>query len=142
MTAMNMTSMYGFRAAAAAATALLLAGCASMSAQTVSREDAVKQRSDAFWQARARDDAQAAYAFTSPAYRKLYDVEKFKIDYAGKSMARERSVRSVTCQDDTQVCTVKVSMRARFPFLGNVDTEVFVEEYWLYDEGQWWVFKK
>lgn len=122
--------------------AAVLMGCAASNVSPQSAEEVVKQRSDAFWQARSRDDAQAAYLFTSPSYRQVYDVKQFRIDYAGKSMASQREIVSVQCDTDYTVCTVKQKLQAFFPFLNGLSTDVYVDETWLKDEGQWWVFKK
>ena len=64
----------GFRMAAIAATAALVAGCASVGTQTP--EQIVEKRATEYWKARMNADYQSAYQFSKPGYRKVRTAEQ------------------------------------------------------------------
>lgn len=105
-------------------------------------EEIVKQRSTGFWDARLKDDVAAAYAYTSPAYRKLNNMERFRMDYAGKPMTTKRTIEGVNCNVELKRCTVKQKFTVVLPLRGAHLLDVYDEEVWLEDEGQWWVYRK
>ena len=89
----------------ALALAAALAGCAATTPTaapdapaTASQEAAqgheaqIRQRSEAFWEARRRNDVAAAYALTSPSYRKVHDQEFFRVHYAGLPVVATREI--------------------------------------------------
>lgn len=118
----------------------VLSGCAHLRHQ--SSEDAVRQRSDAFWAARMSNDVAKAYQYTSPSYRQINDVERFRRDYAGIPMVNRREIASVHCNEEQARCVLKQKFEAALPMMKGTLVPVYADEIWVREDGQWWIFKK
>lgn len=92
-----------------------IVGCAQMPGR--STEDVITQRSNAFWDARMKNNAAEAYKFTPPSYRQLKDVERFRTDYAGIPMVDKREVVSVICEEADGRCVLKQKFDVEPPMM-------------------------
>lgn len=115
-------------------------GCAQMPSR--SNEDVITQRSNAFWDARMKNNVAEAYKFTPPSYRQIKDVESFRVDYAGIPMVDRREVVSVACEEAQDRCVLKQKFEVTPPMLRGTKVPVYADEVWIREDGQWWIYKK
>lgn len=127
------------RAVALGAMALVLAGCAAMGSATP--EQAVTERSNAYWKARVVGDFAQAYGFTTPAYRKLHSVEQYRMQFGQGAAVEGAEVVKADCEE--QKCTVRIKITATPALLGvKVGTiATHLSETWLLQDGQWWLYQ-
>ena len=123
----------------AAAVVLFAAGCASLGASKP--EDAVKQRAEAYWKARAAGQVDKAYELTSPSYRKVRTFDQFKMQFGNGASIKGVSVIKVDCE--AEKCTVRTKVEAAPALMGvSVGTiATHSDEIWLLEDGQWWRYQ-
>ena len=123
----------------AAAVVLLAAGCASLG--SVKPEDAVKQRAENYWKARAAGQVDKAYALTSPSYRRVHTFDQFKMQFGNAAGIRGASVVKVDCEPEK--CTVRTKVETTPALMGvSVGTiATHLDEIWLLEDGQWWRYQ-
>ncbi len=123
----------------AAAVVLFAAGCASLGASKP--EDAVKQRAEAYWKARAAGQVDKAYELTSPSYRKVHTFDQFKMQFGNGASIKGVSVVKVDCE--AEKCTVRTKVEAAPALMGvSVGTiATHLDEIWLLEDGQWWRYQ-
>jgi len=123
-------------AGALALSALVLAGCATMSPSTP--EAAVEQRATAYWKARQSGQVDKTYALTPPSYRKVRTFEQFRLQFGAAAAVKTVEVTKVTCEPEKCVARIKLSVTPALAGLkvGNIDT--YLDETWLLEDGQWW----
>ena len=123
----------------AAAVVLFAAGCASLGASKP--EDAVKQRAEAYWKARAAGQVDKAYELTSPSYRKVHTFDQFKMQFGNGASIKGVSVIKVDCE--AEKCTVRTKVEAAPALMGvSVGTiAAHLDEIWLLEDGQWWRYQ-
>ena len=86
-----------------------------------------------------KGDFKAAYAFESPAYRKIFPLDKFRSHFGRDVEWLDVRVNEVK-PDGVDVAAVRLTMTYRVmmpdstPHTGMAD----VEERWLKKEGVWW----
>ena len=122
--------------------AITAAGCASIGAPQPP-EVVVKERASQRWQALVKYDMEAAYGFTTPAYRAVATAADYRQRMGSAVQWSGVEVVGVRCPDATK-CIANVRVEAK-PFLGRRfgDSIVtHVEETWLLQENQWWLFQK
>ena len=122
-----------------AAVVLFAAGCASLGASKP--EDAVKQRAEAYWKARAAGQVDKAYELTSPSYRKVHTFDQFKMQFGNGASIKGVSVIKVDCE--AEKCTVRTKVEAAPALMGvSVGTiATHLDEIWLLEDGQWWRYQ-
>ncbi len=122
-----------------AAVVLFAAGCASLGASKP--EDAVKQRAEAYWKARAAGQVDKAYELTSPSYRKVHTFDQFKMQFGNGASIKGVSVVKVDCE--AEKCTVRTKVEAAPALMGvSVGTiATHLDEIWLVEDGQWWRYQ-
>ncbi|MFG0607779.1 hypothetical protein [Delftia sp. WSY_14] len=118
------------------ACAAVLAGCASMGSTTP--EEAVTQRSNAFWKARMAGDVPKAYAFTSPGYRAVNDQERYRLDHGVIPALKGGEITSVTCEQER--CEVRKDFTTSTPMMRGARIPISIGEVWIKEDGQWWLF--
>lgn len=122
------------RAGAMIVTALSLTACATMDSGTP--EQIVTKRAQAYWDARLKGDASAAYGFANDAFRQAVDEEKFKRGHMA-TFAVGAEVQKVEC--DAQKCDVGVNLKVNPPLpgkkIGTID--MYSKQTWLLEDGQW-----
>jgi hypothetical protein len=118
----------------------LLGACASLQTKP---EDTVTQRANARWQALIKGDMAKAYAYSTPSFRAVVDVEGFKgrTGIAGRWHAVQ--VVNVTC-DTPERCKaiVKLEFSTLIPGRAKDRINTHIDETWLLEDGQWWIFQK
>ena len=130
---------YRAKAVAAALAAVALAGCASLGGGTP--EQIVAQRSAEYWKARASGDYVKAYAFSTPAYRKLNTADKFRLQFGAGAAIRSGEAIKVSCE--AEKCTARIKISATPALVGlNLGTiATYLDEVWLLEDGQWWRYQ-
>lgn len=118
---------------------LILAGCATMGA--AQPEVQVKQRAEAYWKARAAGQAEQAYEFTTPSYRKVHTFDQYKMQFGKGASIKGVSVIKVDCE--AEKCTVRTKVEAAPALMGvSVGTiATHLDEIWLLEDGQWWRYQ-
>lgn len=126
-------------AAIMATGALALAGCASLGPSTP--EQAVKDRSEAYWKARIAGQSDKSYALTPPSYRKAFTQEQFARQFGNGASVTSAEVTNVACE--AEKCVAKVKLAAKPLIIGvklnSIDT--YLDETWVLEDGQWWRFQ-
>lgn len=120
--------------------AVTLAGCASMA---VTPEAIVKARATQQWQARIAGDLDTTYGFTTPSYRGVTPLPKYKGGFGDAVTLISAEVASVQCEaEDRCIVNTKVEAKPNLVLgkrvLPNFTT--YIDETWLREDGQWWLF--
>lgn len=126
-------------AAAIAAGALALAGCASLGPSTP--EQAVKARSEAYWKARIAGQSDKSYALTPPSYRKAFTQEQFARQFGSGASVTGAEVTDVKCQPEKCVARVKLMAKPMIIGLKLDSIDTYLDETWVSEDGQWWRFQ-
>ena len=121
----------------------VLSGCASLGG--MNPEESVKTRANARWAALIKGDQKAAYQYNTPAFRATVTPEKF-VERRGKDVrVLEGDVTKVTCSSsDKCVAQIRLAATAAAMFRQNFPKQVvtYIDETWLLEDGQWWIFEK
>jgi len=128
------------RIALASLLSLALAGCANLQTKP---EDAVAQRATARWQALIKGDLDGAYKYSTPGYRAVFDVVAFKgrTGIAGRWLGAQ--VDRVECDLPTRCkAVVRLEYSTLIPGKSKVKMDTHLDETWLLEDGQWWIFQK
>ncbi|MGE5167280.1 MAG: hypothetical protein ACM3KT_01505 [Deltaproteobacteria bacterium] len=129
-----------FAKIALAAAVLAMAGCASMSAKKDEDASVIKAKSVQRWDYLIAKQAEKAYDFLAPGYRKTISREQYAHNMNGRG-TRWNSVayNSQTCDADT--CTVRLSVDYTINLgglAGNTKSTGFAVEKWIKADGTWY----
>ncbi len=105
---------------------------------------AVKERSQARWQALIRGDLDAAYAYLSPASKAVTPIESYRRQIR-PGLWREVKINSVECE--AELCSVKLQLTYDIPRgpmspkpVKGIETPL--TERWVIEDGSaWYVFR-
>ena len=124
----------------AAALALALAGCASVSANRTP-EEVVRQRASERAEAFVKGDLERSYSLTTPSYRKLKDLDGYKRGFGAGAKWEKAEVKGVTCEP--QRCKVAIAVGVKPLIRGRFGDTITVqfEETWLLEDGNWWLYQ-
>ena len=118
----------------------LLAACAGLQTKP---EDAVTERANARWQALLKGDMAKAYTYSSSGFKAVVNLEGFKsrTGIAGRWHAAQ--VVNVTC-DTPERCkaVIKLEFATLIPGFSKDRMTTHIDETWLLEDGQWWIFQK
>jgi hypothetical protein len=117
-----------------------LAGCASL---RPAPEEAVRKLATQRWQALLAGKFDQAYEFATPAFRKLRSVDFYRTNRSAvpvKWVSAE--VLRVDCEPQRCVVKVKLITRPIMPGFNKLNLETGLEEVWIEEDGQWWMFEK
>ena len=130
----------GIWRAAAVAAMVALTGCAAPT--PASPEQAVEQRANARWKALLAGDIKQAYGFITPSYRAVTSLERYSADLGGVATWIGAQVVRVECATEKCTAVVKIEAKPIFttPYKGTITTAV--DETWLLEDGQWWLYQK
>lgn len=120
--------------------AALLSGCATFTPATP--QEQVTKRAAEYWQARIAGNPAQAYALLTPSYRKIKTLEQFTVQYGQPVSVIAAEVVSVNCE--AEKCTAKMKLDTK-PFIPGLNLgviDMYVDEIWLMEDGQWWHFKE
>ena len=119
---------------------LSLVGCASL---RPAPEETVRKLATQRWQALLAGKFDQAYEFATPAFRKLRSVDFYRTNRSAvpvKWVSAE--VMRVDCEPQRCVAKVKLITRPIMPGFNKLNLETALEEVWIEEDGQWWMFEK
>ena len=128
------------------AAALGMAGCATGpggqavmgAAPAEAREDLVKRRAQARWDALIKGDIKASYEYLSPASRSVVSLESYAVRSTQRSY-RETKVDTVSCESET--CRVRLYLTFDHRLMQGITTPI--DETWVFEGGQaWFVYRE
>ena len=119
---------------------VLLTACASFKPKTP--EEIVKERATARWQAMIPRDFAKAYTFLAPSYRKIASAERYESSFGTAVDWKSAEVVAVNCEAEKCTVRIKIVSQPIVPtlFKGTITTSV--DEEWLLEDGQWWLYQK
>lgn len=126
--------------AAAALSALALAGCAALAPATP--QEVVQKRAAEYWQARISGKYEQAYALSTPSYRKLRTLDQFRLANGPSVAARSAEVFTVACEAQKCTARIKIAATPAIPGLNLGTIPMYLDEIWLLEDGQWWHYQE
>lgn len=133
---------------AAAIAAGLVAGCTTSQVEDVTPEQAVTARAAERWQELMKLNFDGAYAYLAPSVRTVMSADGFQRRYsidprAKKGPWTKADVRNVTCTDkETCNVTMYIESEVNIPQFNGMKTSAPIEERWIHEDGQWWLYMK
>ena len=127
------------RAVALALSALALTGCAALAPSTP--ETVVEKRATEYWNARRAGDFEKAYAFSTPAYRKIKSAQDYKLQFGAGVAVNSAEVNKVACEPQRCDVQMKLSVMPALMGLKMKPVDTYLNEVWLLEDGQWWHFQ-
>lgn len=112
-----------------------------LSAEEQARVDAVRARSQARLNALLKRDYAEAYKFSTPAWRALNDLDRFKGSNEGARTWQAVDIRRVSCPEPDQ-CEVRIRVDARLftaaAGLKRTNVSTHYSEVWIQQDKEWW----
>jgi hypothetical protein len=109
-------------------------------AEPTAQASALKSRVEERWQAMLARDYDKAYAYASPAYRKVFSKRQYLSDYAEQIRRDKVEVLKIEFTDDKQK-HARVRVLIHYTTVINDNLAHLtggIWEYWAIEEGQWW----
>lgn len=121
--------------------ALMLVALVSACATSKPKDDPVKERAQARWDALLSKDYDTAYSFYSPGYRSSTSRVDFEIGIRARRVAWvSAEVQKISCEADS--CSVETLVGYKVarpvPGLDEWKNKNEVTERWVRTDGQWW----
>jgi len=110
-----------------------LAACATV---PKTPEEAVAVRAQAYLDALLAQDIDKAYQFTSPGYRELNSLARYRLRIAGIGAWTADEVGEISCQED--VCDVELMVTYRLVRQRMENTRP-LNHRWIKSDGNWWI---
>ena len=104
---------------------------------TPEREQGLKARGQAFWEARIKEDYAAQYGLLEPKVRRQMSLTNY-IQAQGPLQYLEARVEGVQIDEAKGVLTVRTLIRIKHPLLERQNQEVVVHEEWVRRHGEWY----
>lgn len=120
---------------------LTLAGCAALAPPKP--EEKVRQLATQRWQTLLAGKFDAAYKFTTPAYRQIRSVDHYQANRSAvpvKWISAE--VLRVDCETERCTARIKLVSKPVMPGFNQLNLESGLDEIWIQEKGQWWIFEK
>lgn len=134
---------------AAGTAVMVLVGCAHLASDSTP-EQTVQQRSADYWKARLSGDIAKAYSYMAPGYRALNDERKYGLAYGVVPNLSGGEVVSVNCDggaskqekeaQPAQRCVLRKQFTTTMPLASSVQVPIGLDETWIKEDGQWWLF--
>ena len=83
-----------------------------------------------------------AYTFLAPSYRKLVGVERYESSFGTAVAWKSVEVVGVSCEPEKCTARVKIESQPVVPTLFKGTITTHVDEEWLLEDGQWWLYQK
>lgn len=99
-------------------------------------ERVVMERSQDRWHKLINGDIESVYQYTSPAYRSLTSLQRFRSQLGGAVEWTDAKVRAADCEADR--CKVNVEVTYRVPTHG-ISHQRSLSEVWILSDNEWWV---
>jgi len=108
--------------------------------EATSSERALRERVDAYWQARTNANLHAAYPYYEPAFRARYTADAFARNFRrlNRFAPEFQGIVSVTIDADHARAEVKVKLRTAPAVLDGRELISVTKEVWLLQDGTWW----
>lgn len=119
--------------------ALGSSGCASLQTDPPTR---VRQLATERWQALLAGKYEKAYEMAVPSYRKIKSLDYYRLNTMAVPVKwKSAEVVRADCEEKRCKVTVRVTSELRMPgrFKGDLDSAL--EETWVLEDGQWWMFE-
>lgn len=117
-----------------------LAACASVGAGTPQAQ--ISKRAAERWQALIALDFPRAYSYGTPSFRTVVPQDSYRIRFGAGVTWLGAEVVGVECPEATK-CVAKLRIDYK-PLLGRNTGDKYssvVDETWLLEAGQWWIFE-
>lgn len=126
-----------------------LAGCTpSPKAEEKKPEEIVSARAAERWQELMQLNFDGAYAYLAPSVKTVVSANGFKNRFSidpreTKAPWIKAEVRSVVCTDN-ESCNVQIYVESQnnIPTFKNMKTSAVIDERWIEQDGQWWLYMK
>lgn len=105
-------------------------------------EEAVRLRAIKRWEMLIDKRYEDAYAFLSPGYREIRDVEAYVKVMRGRPVQWTRvHHKGSKCQPESCIVDIEVHAQLEMPVMrvGTVDTLAVLNENWILSEGEWYL---
>ena len=124
---------------ASLAIVVVLSACASVVGDAAG---VVKQRAEDRWSALVRGEFMQAYTYSTPAFRAVVTLDGYRNRFGGAVKWVGSEVIRVDCPEAVK-CDVTVRVDYKPIMLGRVGgvLSTHVDETWLLEDGQWWLFQ-
>jgi len=120
--------------------AMTLSACASLGGNDP--EILVRQRAAERWQALVAGEFTRAYGFSTPSYRAVVSADEFRNRNGGAVKREGSEVVAVKCPETTRcIATIRIDFRPLFGGRFGDKINTHIDETWLLEDGQWWVFQ-
>jgi hypothetical protein len=133
------TMQRGMVFAAAVCALTFISGCAAVDANP---QKLVHQLASQRWNHLVAGQYDKAYALTVPSYRKLKSLDYFSGNLRAlpvKWLSAE--VIRVECESQTCKVRVKIVSHLNLPTRARAPLESGLDETWVFEDGQWWMFE-
>lgn len=129
-----------FYAALPLCAAIALSACASLGGND--SEMQVRQRATERWQALVAGEFTRAYGYNTPSYRAVISADEFRNRNGGAVKREGSEVVAVKCPEATRcLATIRIDFRPLFGGRFGDKINTHIDETWLLEDGQWWVFQ-
>jgi len=119
---------------------MALSACASMVGSDP--ETQVRQRASERWQALVAGEFTRAYSYSTPSYRAVVSADEFRNRNGGAVKREGSEVVAVKCPETTRcIATIRIDFRPLFGGRFGDKINTHIDETWLLEGGQWWVFQ-
>ena len=123
-----------------------LPGCATLEPEESekwreSQRPVLKARAEARWDALIKGDIEKAYAYTTPEYRAVVNLQQYKGKYGRVLDWRGSRVVDISYDVPTvATVSVEVTYRIGLPSMGGevIETQKAISEKWIYMNREWW----
>lgn len=118
---------------------LVLTACASVGAGDP--QQIVRQRATERWKALMAGEFTRAYGYTTPGFRAIVSVDRYRNRFGSAGSWVGSEVISVDCPEK-----IKCNVRLRIDFTPVMARKsadkitTHIDETWLLEDGQWWLF--
>ena len=117
---------------------MMISACA---ATPQSREDEIRLRAQARWDALLENDYETAYGYASPGFRSTTSVVDFEIEMRTRRVQYQSAeYREQSCEEKACTVTMLVGFKVVKPVMGlDVwESTSAIKEQWIQTGGEWW----
>lgn len=119
---------------------LALAACAGVS--TGNQKDLVRQRATEHWQALVAGEFNRAYTYIIPSFRAVVSADRYRSRFGTAVTWVGNEVLDVNCPEaDRCVARSRIDFKPTISRKKDMILATYVDETWLFQEGQWWLFQ-
>ena len=131
---------FGLRSWAQALAVVALSACASLDTGTPQTQ--ITKRATERWQALIALDFARAYTYGTPSFRAVVPQDNYRIRFGAGVTWLGAEVMGVECPDTTKcIAKIRIDYKTLLGRNSGAKYSAQVDETWLYDAGQWWIFE-